>query len=271
MRHKPSRLRRECEARQMYLEGIIGPPQDDGDLDRFRSEMQSAADAGARAIRCVIIPGRRYEQFHRLEDFRAAEAAGQAMAAAAAPVAESLQLPLAIENHKDQRNDERLRLLETISSAYVGACLDTGNSLALLEDPLETVRTYAPWTRSVHFKDQALQPSATGFLLGDIPLGQGALDLAEIVRILRERHPQLPFSLELLTRDPLQVPCLTEAYYRTLPTLPAQHLARTLQLVATQTAPALQQLSKLSAAEQVALEEANVRTSLQYARAVLRL
>lgn len=264
-------LRRECASRQMFLEGIINPPKDDGDLDRFRAEMQSAGSAGARAMRCVIIPGRRYEQFHRLEDFRAAEAAGRQMVLRAAPIAEKLRLPLAVENHKDQRNDERLKLLEEVSSEYVGACLDTGNSLALLEDPLETIRAFAPWARSVHFKDQALQPYTDGFLLGDIPLGQGALDLPAIVRILREQQPELPFCLELLTREPLRVPCLTDDYFSTFPQLPARDLARTTRLVATHHAPQLQAVASLSDEDQLALEDANIRESLRYAREVLGL
>ncbi len=61
----------------------------------------------------------------------------------AAPLAEKHRIPLAVENHKDHRDAQRIALFEHISSEFVGACVDTGNSFALLEDPLETVRRFA--------------------------------------------------------------------------------------------------------------------------------
>lgn len=264
-------LRRVCEQRGMFLESDLSLPKTEAEVDRFRAEMESAAAAGARAARCVILPGRRYEQFQSREAFEEADRLARRAVERAAPIAEQLRLPLAIENHKDHRNSERLRLLESLSSEYVGACVDTGNSVALLEDPLETVRAFAPWAHAVHFKDQAVQPYAEGFLLGDIPLGQGCFDLATMVRILREARPGLPMCLELITRDPLQVPCLTEAYWSTFPDLPARDLARTLRLVRDQAAAELQSVSSRTPEEQVALEEQNVRHSLQYARETLGL
>lgn len=264
-------LRRECEQRGMFLEADLSLPKADAELDRFRAEMESAVAAGARAVRCVILPGRRYEQFQSRETFEAADRLARRAVERAAPIADQLKLPLAIENHKDHRNSERLRLLEHVGSEFVGACVDTGNSLALLEDPLETVRAFAPWAHAVHFKDQAVQPYPEGFLLGDIPLGQGCFDLAAMVRILREARPGLPMCLELITRDPLKVSCLTEGYWSTFPDLPARDLARTLRLVRDRAAAELQSVSTRTPEDQVILEEQNVRHSLQYAREILGL
>ncbi len=264
-------LRRECERRGMFLEADLSLPKSDAELERFRAAMESAVAAGARAARCVILPGRRYEQFRSWEAFVEADRLARRAVERAAPVADRLKLPLAIENHKDHRNGERLRLLESVSSEYVGACLDTGNSVALLEDPLETVRAFAPWTHAVHFKDQAVQPYADGFLLGDIPLGQGCFDLAEMVRLVRGVRPGLPMCLELITRDPLQVPCLTEGYWSTFPDLPARDLARTLRMVRDHAAAELPLVSSHPPEAQPALEEQNIRQSLQYARETLGL
>ena len=63
-------LRKEAETCDMYIEAIIGPPKKESDLDRFRAEMKTAVEVGARAVRTVIIPGRRYEYFKSLEMFR---------------------------------------------------------------------------------------------------------------------------------------------------------------------------------------------------------
>lgn len=264
-------LRNRAEQLGMYLEGDSRPPESDADLARFDAELRTAAAAGARAVRTVIIPGRRYERFKSLDEFREYEARGRQMLLRAAPVAEKYKLPLAVENHKDQRNGERIALLEQISSQYVGTCVDAGNSLALLEDPIATIEAFAPWAHSVHLKDQALQSSGDGFLLADIPLGQGALDVPRMVQILRRHKPQIRFSLELITRDPLHVPCLNEEYWSTLADVPAADLARTFRLVRGHEVDTLAQVSNLNVEERIRLEERNLRDSLNYARRELKL
>jgi sugar phosphate isomerase/epimerase len=264
-------LRQQSEAAGVYIEAIISPPRTQGDVDRFQAAMKTAAAAGARAARTVIIPGRRYEYFDSLSQFQEAAQRGQRALELAAPIAEKLRLPLAVENHKDQRNDERVALFKQISSEFVGACVDTGNSLALLEDPLETVEVLAPWAHAVHLKDQAVQLYDDGFLLADVPLGQGSLDLKQMVAILRRHKPTMRFTLEFITRDPLKVPVLTEKYWATFPELPASVLARALRRARNGSAMKLQYVTPLSPDDQVALEDANVRSSLDYARDQLRL
>ncbi len=107
----------------------------------------------------------------------------------AAPIAEKYRVAFAPENHKDHRISERVAALEKIDSEFVGACVDTGNNFALLEDPVDTARALAPWAHAVHLKDQAVQLTEQGFLFGDIPLGQGFVDLKQIVAILQSRGP----------------------------------------------------------------------------------
>ncbi len=260
------KLRRVAEVTGMYIEAIIGVPREPKDVERFEAQMKTARTAGAQAVRTTIIPGRRYEYFDSLEMFREYEARGRRALELAAPIAEKLQLPLGVENHKDHRDDQRVALFEHISSEYVGACVDTGNSVALLEDPIGTAQALAPWAHNVHIKDQAVQLYEDGFLLGDIPLGQGFIDLKSIVDLLRQQKPDIKFSLELITRDPLKVPCLTEKYWATFPELPATDLARTLRDVREGATDNLQYVSKLSPEDQVKLEDANVRASLDYAR-----
>lgn len=264
-------LRDKAERSGMRVEAIIKPPESASDRDRFEAEMRTARDAGALCARTVIIPGRRYEQFTSLEEFRAFATRGQRMLEAAAPIAEKYRLPLAVENHKDQRIDERLALFEHIDSEYVGACVDTGNSVALLEDAQQTVEALAPWAHSVHLKDQAVQEYEEGFLLADIPLGQGIFDLSRMVEVLRRAKPGIGFMLELITRDPLRVPCLTDAYWATFPDLPGRDLARTLRTVRARGAEALPQVESLPLEQQVEREAANVRASLDYASQQLRI
>jgi sugar phosphate isomerase/epimerase len=264
-------LRAYAEEHSLVIDGIVHPPKDQQDLARFEAEIRTASEVRVQAVRTVVIPGRRYEQFQSLKDFREAAAKAEAMLKLARPVVEKHRVRLAVENHKDQRLDERIALLKEVKSDFIGVCVDTGNNVALLDDPYETVEALAPFAFTVHLKDQAVRETDDGFLLGDIPLGQGCFDLARMVNALQKARPEVRFMLELITRDALRVPCLTEPYWITMPAVPGRELARTLRLARTRAAKELQSVSTLSLEKQVALEDANIATSLRYACEHLKL
>lgn len=267
-----AKLRGRAEDYGMFLEGSTALPRDRADVERFAAEVRTAKLAGAKLIRTVMIGGRRYESFDAAEAFRQALGRGRESLQLAEPVAAAEQIHLAVENHKDQRLDEMLASLKQIDSEYVGVCVDTGNSIALLEDPMEVVKAYTPWAMSCHLKDMAVGPYADGFLLSEVPLGEGMLDLAEMVALLRRARPQLQFTLEMITRDPLRVPCLTERYWATLGEVPGRDLARTLRTVrAARPQRPLPRVSHLPLDEQVRREEQNVKQCLSFARNQLRL
>ena len=262
-----SQLRRQAEQYEMFVEAVMGLPRNPADVERFEAGVQTAKQSGALAIRVVMMPGRRYERFASADEYRRFSEEGLKSLELAEPVAARHRVRLAVENHKDHRIPERLAVLKHLSSEYVGACVDTGNSFALLEDPIEVVEAYAPWAFAVHLKDQGVREYEEGFLLGDVPLGEGFLDLPKMVGILRGANPQLAFSLELITRDPLQVPCLTDKYWATFEGVSGRDLARTLRTVrAGASAEPLPRVSQLSAEEQIAREQQNVDKSLSYAR-----
>jgi len=264
-------LRDFADEHNLFIDGIVNPPRDDGDLLRFEAEIRTAGDAGALAVRTVVMPGRRYEQFKSLAEVRQAEANAVKMLELAAPIVTKHRVRLAVENHKDQRIDERLALYQRLSSEYIGACVDTGNSFALLDDPYETIEALAPYAFTVHLKDQTLSEYADGFLLGDIPLGQGGFDLKRMLAILKRAKPDIRMQLELITRDPLKVPCLTDRYWSTLPDVSGADLARTLRFVRQHQTGNDPQVSSLSPDKQVELEDANIAASLKYASEELGL
>ncbi len=264
-------LRATADAHGMFIEGIVQPPFEDGDVERFRAEIQTAARVGVPAVRTVIIPGRRYERFKSFEEFGQFTERGRRALERAKPIVERHQIRLAVENHKDQRLDERLALLRKLDSPFIGACVDTGNSFALLEDPLTVVEALSPYAFSVHLKDQAVQEYKEGFLLADVALGDGFLDLKRMVAILRKARPNVRFCLESITRDALRVPCLSEGYWATFPDVSGSDLARTLRVVRSHLADDLPKISSLPLEEQIAVERTTVAKSLQYARTQLRL
>ena len=262
-------LRDFADEQKLCIDGIVNPPKDDGDLARFEAEIRTAAEVGVQAVRTVVMPGRRYEQFKSLAEVREAEAKALRMLELAVPIATRHRVRLAVENHKDQRIDERLAIYKHLSCEFIGATIDTGNSCALLDDPYGAIEALAPYALTVHFKDQALREYEHGFLLADIPLGQGSFDMQRIAAILTRAKPDIRMMLELITRDPLKVPCLTDKFWATMPSVSGSDLARSLRFVREHPAKTLQEVGSLPLDQQVELEDANIAASLKFAREVL--
>ena len=267
-----ARLRRRAEDYRMFIEGTARLPRDRADLERFAGEVRTAKRAGAKLIRVVIVSGRRYETFDSAEQFRQSLDRGRKSLQLAEPVAAGERIRLAVENHKGQRIEEMLQTLKQLDSEYVGVCVDTGNSISLLEDPMEVVNAYAPWASCCHLKDMAVEEYEDGFLLAEVPLGEGMLDLPEIVGRLRRARPEIRFTLEMITRDPLKVPCLRDKYWATLAAVPGRDLARMLRMVrGNGPKQPLPRVSHLPLDEQIQREEENVRKCLSFAGDRLRL
>jgi sugar phosphate isomerase/epimerase len=265
-------LRTWAEAHEMYIEGSADLAGSRFDAERFEKEVLTAQAAGATVVRTVTIPGRRYEQFSSVEEFaRSAQRAAERLRLVE-PIMAKHRIRLAVENHKGHRIDEMLDLLQRLSSEWIGLCVDTGNSLALCEDPMDVVRAYAPLAFSVHVRDHAVQEYEEGFLFGETAIGQGFFDVPAMVRVLREARPQVHFNLEVIARDPLRVPVLTARYWATMPAAPATDLARTLRTVrAKASREPLPTISSLSVEQQVQCEQRIVEDSLAYARERLGL
>ncbi|HVS40266.1 MAG TPA: TIM barrel protein [Gemmataceae bacterium] len=265
------KLREYCEHNKLYLEGIISAPRDRDDVDRFADEVRTAKRCGAGVFRTALLNGRRYETFDSAEAFGQFVEQGKQSLALARPVVEKHEVRMAVENHKDLRSPELLDVLKKLDCPLVGVCLDTGNSIALLEPPQETVDLLAPHAFTTHIKDMGVEEYADGFLLAETPLGTGFLDLEKMVAALRQARPEIRLNLEMITRDPLKIPCLTAKYWATLDDVPGRRLAEMLALVRAKAGKKpLPRISDLSREEQLRREDDNVRQSLRYAKENLR-
>ena len=265
------RTRRLKEDLDMYLEIQTFLPR--GDPAEFEHAVKIAKEAGATSLRVVCLLGRRYELMTTLEDWKEAVAGFHRQIAAAVPIVERHRMPLGIENHKDWRVDQQAALLEQYSSEYLGVCLDTGNNLAVLDDPIETVERLAPWTFNVHFKDMAMEECEAGFLLSEVALGEGMLDMPRITETIRRARPGVRFSLEMIVRDPLLVPCLTDRFWATFEDLNGVALARALTRIRSSGRPGmtLPRISGLDAGQRLELEHELVDRSIRYASEELGL
>jgi hypothetical protein len=120
---------------------------------------------------------------------------------------------------------------------------------------------------TTHVKDMGVEEYADGFLLAEVPLGSGFLDLPAIATTLRRARPDLRLNLEMITRDPLKIPCLKPKYWATLENIPGRRLAEMLSLVRTKAGKKpLPRISGLGKKEQLQREDDHVRQSLQHAR-----
>src|SRR5262249_31771828 len=150
---------------KLYLEGSISLPKDKDDIERFAAQVRTAKRCGAAVFRTVLLNGRRYEVFETADAFRTFHKQARQALDWARPVVEKHEIRMAVENHKDLRSVELLEVVKKLDSPFVGVCIDTGNNIALLEKPQETVDLLAPHAFTTHIKDMGVQEYVDGFLL----------------------------------------------------------------------------------------------------------
>ena len=262
-----NKLRARAGQLGMWIEGMVSVPRN-GDTGVFERALIDARTAGATVVRVALLSGRRYESFTTLDDWKNWVVQTQEAIKLVVPVIERQRIVVAIENHKDWTLEEMVHLLRNYSSEYLGVCFDFGNNIALLDDPVEMAETLAPYTRSTHVKDMRVSPYADGFLLSEVPLGAGILDLPRMISVLQKANSKLNFSLEMITRDPLKVPCMTPQYWTVFPERNGKYLAQTFRLVQQHAGwGPLPTVSQLTREERLRVEEQNVRACLEYVRA----
>ena len=258
------RFRDLAERHGMYYEAMLPLPKPD-DSGEFERGMALAKSAGAIAVRTQCLGSRRYETYHSMPEWQSFVEASNAKIRRAVPVAERTKLPLAVENHKDWTADELAALMQAHSSEYLGVCLDFGNNLALLDRPDEVFDKLARYTAAVHLKDMALEPAGEGFLLSEVVLGEGIVDWRRGIAAVKKARPATRITLEMITRDPLLVPCLTDDYWATFPERSGLKLARILRAADEPGHRRLPRVRQQSPAALRRLEEENVRSCLRVA------
>jgi sugar phosphate isomerase/epimerase len=102
--------------------------------------------------------------------------------------AEQHGVVMAIENHIDLLADEMLDLMTTLDSPWLGVCFDTANNLRMFEHPVAVARKLAPYIKATHIKDVLPQRGDPALFKTwpSVPLGQGLVELPEILEVLRD-------------------------------------------------------------------------------------
>ena len=242
--------------------------------DAYAQAVTAARAIGATRGRVALLSGRRYETFETASAWTAFTTKWRETLLRMRAEFERQQFAIGIENHKDWLAPELVALLRAIDSRFVGACVDFGNNIALLEHPDETIEALAPFAVTTHLKDMALKPSADGFELSEVPLGQGMLPLDRYVRVIRSARPDAALCLEMITRDPLRVPFHSDRYWVAFDAAardPARLQRFEQQMLSRASARPLPRITGLAPAAQVELEDEHVRACVAYARDVLKL
>jgi len=212
----------------------VGYPRDENGLDAFEANVKMAKEAGAISLHAAMT-ARRYEEFNDFATFKASFERNQKSIAMAEPILRKHKMRLGLENHKGWRSAEQAAWLKRIGSEWVGVHFDFGNNVSLCEDPNDTLKNLLPYTFACHIKDMAVEPYEEGFLLSEVPLGEGFLDIKGMVATLQKKDPNMAFDLEMIVREPLKIPVLTDKYWVTFDDqyspLPGRDLAHAIELV----------------------------------------
>ena len=260
------------EKQGLYLEGSITLPTDEADISRFANDAKNSMEAGASILRTACLSGRRYENFETGKEFEAFKKSSILSIERAAPVLAKYKLKLAIENHKDWKVPDLLAMLKYFDSEWIGVNLDTGNNISFLEDPMFVVESLAPYSFTTHLKDMGVKDYEDGFLMSEVPLGAGALDLKKMIETCRKHNPSIKFNLEMITRNPLKIPCFTENYWATFQEVKGNKLAGALKWIRdNQSTAELPSVVDMTAEEKLIYEEKNILDSLVYANQELEL
>lgn len=136
-------------------------------------------------------------------------------------------LKLAVEVHKDLQAWEFKMFLDEIGSEFVGIYLDTGNPVFVLEHPLQTVETLAPYALTLHLRDSVVYEHPRGVALHWVPLGEGQLDFHAVMRVARRECPNVHVYAKPITGRPAEVlPYLEPDFWASYPRARSADLAR---------------------------------------------
>jgi sugar phosphate isomerase/epimerase len=151
-------------------------------LEDLKRHIPSALELNCRTLR-ITASGSRYSKELEAEFARNLDP----VLREALRAAEDQGVVLAIENHGDFNADAMLRLLARMDSPNLKVTLDTGNLLAVGDDPVEGARKLAPFVAATHIKDLVIEQSAQtgGPTVSCTPTGKGLVNVPAILDHLR--------------------------------------------------------------------------------------
>ncbi len=115
----------------------------------------------------------------------------------ASPMAEETGVRLAFENHTESYASEILWLIDQVNHPLVGACVDTVNSVMVLEDPMTAIETLTPRSFTNHFCDHRIERDQFGCRFTGVACGDGDIDLKRALDIFKEKSSMQRINIEV--------------------------------------------------------------------------
>lgn len=106
---------------------------------------------------------------------------------ALAPLAESLQVQIVLENHEDFTGIEICEILDAVDSPWVNALYDYGNSQNVAEDPHVALQAMSPHITRVHMKDHIVIRDQGKLWTQGVAIGEGTLPFVDLTKRLIEQ------------------------------------------------------------------------------------
>ncbi len=178
-------------------------------------------------------------------------------------------IKIAIENHAgDMQGHEVKRLIEEAGRDFVGSCLDSGNPLWTLEDPLVTLETLHPYVLTSHLRDSAVWTTPEGAAVAWVRMGEGNVHIDEFVRRYAELCPGRALSLESIVTGPRMYAYRTPSFWDAYRDVPAWEFERFVELAERGTA---RQAPPRTASREEAQqrEREDLEASIRYTRKLL--
>lgn len=116
---------------------------------------------------------------------------------AAAPVAAAAGVNIAVENHTESLSSEVLWLIDQVGHASVGACVDTVNSVMVLEDPMKAIENLVPRSFTNHFCDHRIERDQFGCRFTGVACGDGDIDLKRALELIKTRSAMERINIEV--------------------------------------------------------------------------
>jgi sugar phosphate isomerase/epimerase len=138
------------------------------------------------------------------------------------------QVRIAVENHAGDMQARELKgLIEAAGKDFVGATLDTGNPMWVVEDPFVTLETLAPYVATSHMRDSAVFEHTRGAAAQWVALGDGSVDFVRFAGLFHQLCPKAAMQLEIITgRPPEVLPYLEPDFWKAFRQTPAWEFAR---------------------------------------------
>jgi len=134
---------------------------------------------------------------------------------------------IAVENHAgDMQAWELVTLIEAAGKDYVGANVDSGNACWTMEDPLENLRTLAPYAATTSLRDSMVWESENGAKVQWTAMGEGCVDLKTYFEKFAALCPNVTVHIETISGFAREIPYLKADFWKVWPKAKASDFAQ---------------------------------------------